>query len=325
MEAVYHLESWYQANEHLFSPPVCNKLMHKKQLSVMFVGGPNTRTDFHIEEGSEFFWMVKGNMQLPTIQQGKLKVVHIREGEVFLLPSRVPHSPQRPETGRYDRRCFCCVCLFILFFKPPPDRSLGLVVERERYKESDPPELDCLRYYVDFATCETVLWERFFHCWDLGRDLVPVVQAYFASDEYKTRVPGAHVLPEAARPLQQDLTTAVPDPVNLEAWLAAHAAALDAGEALPLFGPAHPDREVAVTVYGGGPAGATRARAAWAGDSWVFVLRGMATVTPAATTPQQLYVHCGGVVPPQTPYSLELAPGALAWVVTMDPKGNKKQ
>ena len=143
MEAVYHLDAWYDANRHLFDPPVCNKLMHKKQLSVMFVGGPNTRTDFHLDQGSEFFWMVRGNMELPTIQKGKRKVVKIREGEVFCLPSRVPHSPQRPEKG-----------------------SLGLVVERERYIKGEfgikTPELDGLRWFVDFENTNgsDILWEK---------------------------------------------------------------------------------------------------------------------------------------------------------------------
>ena len=123
MEAVYHLDTWYEANRELFSPPVCNKLMHKRQLSVMFVGGPNTRTDFHLEHGSEFFWMVRGSMELPTIQQGQRKVVRINQGEVYLLPSRIPHSPQRPEAN-----------------------SLGLVIERERYQN----ELDGLRWYTNF-------------------------------------------------------------------------------------------------------------------------------------------------------------------------------
>jgi 3-hydroxyanthranilate 3,4-dioxygenase len=58
---------WYEENRESFAPPICNKLLHKEQLSVMFVGGPNTRTDFHIEAGSEFFYMVKGNMELPTV------------------------------------------------------------------------------------------------------------------------------------------------------------------------------------------------------------------------------------------------------------------
>ena len=35
-------------------------------------------------------------MVLRTIQSGRLTDVPIREGEVFLLPPEVPHSPQRP-------------------------------------------------------------------------------------------------------------------------------------------------------------------------------------------------------------------------------------
>ena len=93
--------------------------------------------------------MVRGNMELPTIQRGELKRVKIREGEVYLLPSRVPHSPQRPERG-----------------------SLGLVVERSRSVFVVPPELDGLRWYTDFDAPQQILYEKFFHCDDLGRDLV---------------------------------------------------------------------------------------------------------------------------------------------------------
>lgn len=52
------IETWAEAHKASFKPPICNKLMHKGQLSVMFVGGPNTRTDFHVEEGSELFLQV---------------------------------------------------------------------------------------------------------------------------------------------------------------------------------------------------------------------------------------------------------------------------
>ena len=71
MEAVYDLDRWYDANRSLFSPPVCNKLMHKKQLSIMWVGGPNTRTDYHLDQGSEFFYMVRGSMVLVTIKRAR--------------------------------------------------------------------------------------------------------------------------------------------------------------------------------------------------------------------------------------------------------------
>ena len=54
-----NVNDWLKENESSFAPPVCNKLMHKKQLTVMYVGGPNQREDFHIEEGSEFFFQMK--------------------------------------------------------------------------------------------------------------------------------------------------------------------------------------------------------------------------------------------------------------------------
>ena len=122
--AVTHIDSWIRKHEASFAPPVMNKLLHRDQLSIMFVGGPNEREDFHLEEGSEFFYQLRGNMQLPTVQAGQRTVVTIREGEVYLLPSRIPHSPQRPERG-----------------------SIGLVIERQRY-EHEPP--DGLRFYTDF-------------------------------------------------------------------------------------------------------------------------------------------------------------------------------
>jgi 3-hydroxyanthranilate 3,4-dioxygenase len=64
--------------------------MHRNQLTAMFVGGPNTRTDFHLDQSSEFFFQLRGNMHLPIIEHGgQRRVVHIRQGQVFLLPSHV--------------------------------------------------------------------------------------------------------------------------------------------------------------------------------------------------------------------------------------------
>ena len=112
--ACHDVKQWHKDNIDLFAPPICNKLMHKDQITVMFVGGPNSREDFHLDLGSEFFYQMEGTLSLPTIQQGKRVVVTVNAGEVFLLPSRVPHSPQRSAGG------------------------FGLVIERERR----PDELD---------------------------------------------------------------------------------------------------------------------------------------------------------------------------------------
>ena len=99
------LASWRTANASSFAPPICNKLMHKADLSVMAVGGPNTRTDFHLEAGAEFFWQVQGDMELPIVERGnQRRLVRIREGEVFLLPPRIPVRRSSP-SSRLQRVC----------------------------------------------------------------------------------------------------------------------------------------------------------------------------------------------------------------------------
>ena len=51
----YHLFNWIAAHEHLLVPPVCNSMIHGLGCSwkVMIVGGPNQRTDYHIDDGEE--------------------------------------------------------------------------------------------------------------------------------------------------------------------------------------------------------------------------------------------------------------------------------
>ena len=34
-----HVWRWYEAHRAEFAPPVCNRLLHRDQLSIMFVGG----------------------------------------------------------------------------------------------------------------------------------------------------------------------------------------------------------------------------------------------------------------------------------------------
>ncbi len=60
--------------------------------------GPNSRTDFHIDPGDEIFYQLEGelNLHFMTPEQ-KHKIAVIKEGELFLLPANVPHSPRRGE------------------------------------------------------------------------------------------------------------------------------------------------------------------------------------------------------------------------------------
>ncbi|EEC10122.1 3-hydroxyanthranilate 3,4-dioxygenase, putative [Ixodes scapularis] len=161
-------------------------------MTVFYVGGPNVRRDYHIEEGEEFFYMLRGDMVLKVLERGRAKDVVIREGEVFLLPGRIAHSPQRLAD------------------------TVGLVVERERASH----EQDCLRFYTD-DTCSQVLHERWVYCKDLYHDLVPLINEFLGSEQCRTNRPGPGSF--LGKPAYDENTeTTLSPPFNLNQWLQRH-------------------------------------------------------------------------------------------------------
>ena len=88
----YNTDKWIKENQKFFLPPVCNKMMHNDQLKVFFVGGPNQRKDFHLEEGEELFYMRKVNMELPILVQGEIRffVIYICISIIF-VSDMAPH------------------------------------------------------------------------------------------------------------------------------------------------------------------------------------------------------------------------------------------
>jgi len=312
-----NVNEWVAQHIEEFKPPICNKLMHKNQLSVMFVGGPNKREDFHIELGSELFFQLRGRMELPIIEQNTRRVVTIPEGHVFLLPSRVPHSPQRPEA-----------------------QSLGLVIERERVKKSredshekcDEMEMDAIRFYTNFATCERVLWDHYFPCEDLGRDLVPVVRQFWASEEARTRIPGSHI--EMNPPFETNDSDKIPDPIHLGAYIDEHRAALSTGSCtLDLFGDMnHPDGEIKVLVVGGPHS----SESAWELETLFYQLEGQCTVRSTTTNrdgreeykngegdERTVEVREGCIFVTRGPFKVERSKGSIGLQITQDPRGNR--
>ncbi|BAM79511.1 3-hydroxyanthranilate 3,4-dioxygenase [Cyanidioschyzon merolae strain 10D] len=149
-----HLEAWIKKNRDLLRPPVGNVVLADGGFLVMLVGGPNVRTDYHIENYEEIFYQIEGDISLKIVDEHQsppaFKEVRIREGELFVLPARVPHSPQRPAG------------------------TVGLVIERKRAAD----DLDILRWYCQ--SCSAVLHSSEFHCKDIGKDLVPIIREYFA-------------------------------------------------------------------------------------------------------------------------------------------------
>ena len=148
---------WIDEHRHLLKPPVGNKrIWRESELIIQVVGGPNSRKDFHVDPGEEFFYQIEGDMLLRTVQQGTIVDVPIREGEILLLPPRVPHSPQRFAD------------------------TIGLVIERDRR----PGEQDGLQWYCE--RCGQLLYEEYFALTDIETQFPPVFERFFASRERRT-------------------------------------------------------------------------------------------------------------------------------------------
>jgi 3-hydroxyanthranilate 3,4-dioxygenase len=151
------LLDWIDDHRSELKPPVCNKEMFEGgDFIVQVVGGPNSRTDYHLDEGPELFYQIEGEMLLKTVQDDAFVDIPIHEGEIFLLPPRVPHSPQR--------------------FKD----TVGIVIERKRA----PHELDG---FIWFCTrCANKLHEEYLHVSDIVTDLPPVFTRFYGNVDART-------------------------------------------------------------------------------------------------------------------------------------------
>ena len=150
-------KQWIASNRHLLRPPVGNKLVYRdSEFIIMAVGGPNSRKDFHVDPGEEFFQQIEGEMVLRVVQDGRISDVPIRSGEILLLPAGIPHSPQRFAD------------------------SVGLVIERRR----KPGELDGLQWYCE--NCQRLLYQEFFALTDIETQFPPVFSRFFGSLSLRT-------------------------------------------------------------------------------------------------------------------------------------------
>jgi len=160
-----NFKKWIDENRDFLKPPVCNKVVWEDaEFIVMVVGGPNSRKDYHVDKGEEFFYQIKGDMILKIIQEDRVEEIRISEGEIFLLPKNIPHSPQR--------------------FK----NTVGLVIERKR----NLGELDGFQWYCD--SCNNLLYETFFQLEDIVVQLPPIFESFWSNINYRTCNRCGHVM-----------------------------------------------------------------------------------------------------------------------------------
>ncbi|KXS10449.1 3-hydroxyanthranilic acid dioxygenase [Gonapodya prolifera JEL478] len=108
---------WLSENEHLLKPPVSNKLMQRGDFQIMIVGGPNGRTDYHINPTEEWFYQYKGNMTLRVVEDGSnFKDITLSEGDMFLLPRMQIIIERNRPTGHNDiLRWYCDKCRGVVY------------------------------------------------------------------------------------------------------------------------------------------------------------------------------------------------------------------
>jgi len=167
MIAPFNLQKWIDENRDLLKPPVSNKNLYVEagDFIVMIVGGPNARKDYHFNESEELFYQIEGDITVRIQHEGQAKDIQIKEGDMFLLPSNIPHSPMRgPNT-------------------------VGLVIERVR-KGTDLQ--DGLMWFCD--SCNNKLHEYRFPLGDIEKDFIPRFKEFYSSDELRTCKSCGHVM-----------------------------------------------------------------------------------------------------------------------------------
>ncbi|QWU89316.1 hypothetical protein CA3LBN_003639 [Candidozyma haemuli] len=151
-----NIKNWIAENGHLLKPPVNNYCLHRGGATVMIVGGPNERTDFHVNQTPEYFHQLKGKMCLKVVDEGEFKDIVIEEGDSFLLPGNVPHNPVRFAN------------------------TIGLVVEQDRPENVN----DKIRWYC--RNCKEIVHEIVFYCSDLGTQVKEAIMSFDGDDDART-------------------------------------------------------------------------------------------------------------------------------------------
>ena len=106
--------------------------------------------------GSSPFYQVEGDITLKIIEEGQPVDIHIKEGDIFLLPPKVPHSPQRPAN------------------------TAGLVMEVYRKHN----EKDGFMWFCE--NCNNLLHEEYFTLEDIVTQLPPIMKRFYESEENRT-------------------------------------------------------------------------------------------------------------------------------------------
>jgi 3-hydroxyanthranilate 3,4-dioxygenase len=89
-------------------------------------------------------------------EAGQVRDISIKQGDLFLLPANVPHSPQRPAN------------------------TVGLVIEHKRPEKAN----DHMRWYC--KQCGELVYDAEFYLVDLGKQLKPIIEEFKSNKDLRT-------------------------------------------------------------------------------------------------------------------------------------------
>lgn len=155
----FNLNKWIDENRHLLKPPVGNKNIYadSDDYIVMIVGGPNARKDYHYNETEELFYQLEGSIKVIIQKDGQKQELILNAGDIYLHPSKTPHSPVRSEN------------------------SIGLVIERKRAGQG---YTDGLLWFCE--NCNHKLYEVYFELNDIENDFLPHFEHFYNSEALRT-------------------------------------------------------------------------------------------------------------------------------------------
>jgi 3-hydroxyanthranilate 3,4-dioxygenase len=156
----FNFQGWIEENKDKLKPPVGNaQVWEDGEMMITVVGGPNNRRDYHDDPTEEFFYQLKGDIFLRIMEEpGKPPIeIPIREGEIFLLPKHVRHSPQRLNAG-----------------------TVGLVVEMPR----PDGEIDGFEWFC--PTCHRLIHRAEVRLKSIVKDLPPLFDQFYSSESLRT-------------------------------------------------------------------------------------------------------------------------------------------
>ena len=153
----FNFKQWIDENRHLLKPPVGNKVVYENtEFIVMVVGGPNSRKDYHYNESEEFFYQLEGDITVKIQENNEAVEVPIKEGDIFLLPPKVPHNPVRGLN------------------------TIGLVMERKRREH----EKDGLLWFCE--KCNHKLYENYFTLTNIMTQFQETFKYFYENEELRT-------------------------------------------------------------------------------------------------------------------------------------------